>query len=127
MTENARASLVGRRNPPIAELVCLSASFQTVRPESSYLPTKLPTLEVTSVVRTINLSLDENEYVRAFAMKGKRTWKQVLLDGLQREREDVLGLEHSRQFVVKRVTVKPIEPTTVVGKPKHAKKVGRHG
>jgi hypothetical protein len=36
-------------------------------------------------VRTINITLDEKEYQNALKKKGKRFWKQVLLDGLDKE------------------------------------------
>ena len=36
-------------------------------------------------VRTINISLDEKEYQNALKKKGDRTWKEVLLDGLETE------------------------------------------
>jgi hypothetical protein len=38
-------------------------------------------------VKTINISLDEGEYDRAWKKKGARTWKQVLLDGLEKKEE----------------------------------------
>ena len=34
-------------------------------------------------VKSINISLDKDEYAFAFAKKGERTWKQVLFDGLE--------------------------------------------
>jgi len=34
-------------------------------------------------VKTINLSLDKDEYAFASSKKGSRTWKQVLFDGLE--------------------------------------------
>jgi len=34
-------------------------------------------------VKTINISLDKEEYAVAFAKKGSRTWKQILFDGLE--------------------------------------------
>jgi hypothetical protein len=36
-------------------------------------------------VKTINITLDEKEYAAAFKKKGRRTWKQVLLDGLDKQ------------------------------------------
>lgn len=33
--------------------------------------------------KTINLSLDKDEYAFASSKKGSRTWKQVLFDGLE--------------------------------------------
>ena len=36
-------------------------------------------------VRTVNISLDEKEYQNALKKKGGRTWKQVLLDGLDKQ------------------------------------------
>jgi ribosomal protein L25 (general stress protein Ctc) len=36
-------------------------------------------------VKTINISLDEREYQNALKKKGNRTWKQVLMDGLEKE------------------------------------------
>lgn len=36
-------------------------------------------------VRTINISLDEKEYAIALKKKGGRTWKQVLMDGLDKQ------------------------------------------
>jgi len=36
-------------------------------------------------VKTINVSLDEKEYQIALKKKGKRTWKQVLLEGLEKQ------------------------------------------
>lgn len=34
-------------------------------------------------VKTINISLDKDEYAIAFSKKGERTWKQILFDGLE--------------------------------------------
>jgi hypothetical protein len=36
-------------------------------------------------VKTINITLDEKEYQNALKKKGRRTWKQVLLDGLDKQ------------------------------------------
>jgi hypothetical protein len=36
-------------------------------------------------VRTINITLDDKEYQNAHKKKGRRTWKQVLLDGLDKQ------------------------------------------
>jgi len=77
------------------------------------------------MVKTINLSLDEQEYRLALETKGKRTWKEVLLDGLQHEREDIWGLEHQKGFVVKRVTMKPIKATKLIGPAKATKLIGK--
>ena len=37
------------------------------------------------MVKTLNISLDEVEYKDAQKNKGRRTWKQVLLDGLDKQ------------------------------------------
>ena len=37
------------------------------------------------VVKTVNIPLDEREYAAAVKKKGRRTWKQVLLDGLEKQ------------------------------------------
>jgi hypothetical protein len=37
------------------------------------------------MVRTLNISLDEKEYKDAQKKKGGRTWKQVLMDGLEKQ------------------------------------------
>jgi hypothetical protein len=37
------------------------------------------------MVKTINITLDEKEYAVALKKKGRRTWKQVLLDGLDKQ------------------------------------------
>ena len=34
-------------------------------------------------VKNINIALDDDEYLRAQKKKGQRTWKQVLMDGLE--------------------------------------------
>jgi hypothetical protein len=36
-------------------------------------------------VKTINITLDEKEYAAALKKKGRRTWKQVLEDGLDKQ------------------------------------------
>jgi hypothetical protein len=36
-------------------------------------------------VRTINITLDDKEYQNAFKKKGGRTWKEVLLYGLEKQ------------------------------------------
>lgn len=36
-------------------------------------------------IKTINITLDEKEYANALKKKGRRTWKQVLLDGLDKQ------------------------------------------
>lgn len=36
-------------------------------------------------IHTINVTLDEKEYAIALKKKGKRYWKQVLMDGLDKE------------------------------------------
>ncbi len=36
-------------------------------------------------VKTINIVLDDKEYAIALKKKGRRTWKQVLLDGLDKQ------------------------------------------
>jgi hypothetical protein len=36
-------------------------------------------------VKTINVTLDQSEYDEAVRKKGKRTWKQVLMDGLEKK------------------------------------------
>ena len=36
-------------------------------------------------VKTINISLDEREFLNALKKKGDRTWKEVLMDGLGKE------------------------------------------
>lgn len=38
-------------------------------------------------IKNINVALDEKEYANAFKKKGERTWKQVLLDGLEKKEE----------------------------------------
>ena len=36
--------------------------------------------------KTINIILDEEEHTKALKKKGKRTWKQVLEDGLNKQK-----------------------------------------
>jgi hypothetical protein len=36
-------------------------------------------------VKTINIVLDDKEYALALKKKGGRTWKQVLMDGLDKQ------------------------------------------
>jgi len=36
-------------------------------------------------VHTINITFDEKEYQNAQKKKGGRTWKEVLLDGLEKQ------------------------------------------
>lgn len=36
-------------------------------------------------IKNINVALDEKEYKNALKKKGARTWKEVLMDGLQKE------------------------------------------
>jgi hypothetical protein len=35
-------------------------------------------------IKTINITLDEKEYANALKKKGGRTWKEVLMDGLEK-------------------------------------------
>ena len=37
-------------------------------------------------VKTVNITLDEKEYQNALKKKGGRTWKQVLEDGLDKQK-----------------------------------------
>ena len=39
-------------------------------------------------VKTVLIPLDEREYLGAVKKKGKRTWKQVLMDGLDKQEKD---------------------------------------
>jgi ribosomal protein L25 (general stress protein Ctc) len=40
-------------------------------------------------VKTINITLDEKEFQNAMKKKGNRTWKEVLMDGLEKEVKQV--------------------------------------
>jgi hypothetical protein len=44
-------------------------------------------------IKTINLTLDKDEFAFAISKKGSRTWKEVLFDGLEWKRH---GIEHSK-------------------------------
>ena len=36
-------------------------------------------------VHTINITLDEREYANALKRKGEKTWKDIFMDGLEKE------------------------------------------